>query len=117
VSLVYCISFLQYNIRGQLWDVRVSTGPDVNGSWNRGCLQFFTDPANGDRGAIVNYYSSNLAQGGSGSDNNGNLLRQEIYIPGNGFFQQNFSYDSLNRLTSIAEKLNGTGNDSLQADI
>jgi hypothetical protein len=32
---------LQYNIRGQLLDLRVSAGSDINGSWNRGALQFF----------------------------------------------------------------------------
>ena len=84
-----------FNERGQLWDMRLSTVP------------FATDPANGDRGAIVNYYSNNFVQGGTGADNNGNLLRQEIYIPGSSFFQQDFAYDSLNRLQLISEKLNG----------
>lgn len=62
------------------------------------------------RGAIVNYYSNNFVQGGSGTDNDGNLLRQEIYIPGSSFFQDSFEYDWLNRLTSMTEKLNGSGN-------
>lgn len=92
----------RYNSRGQLWDMRASTVP------------FATDPANGDRGAIVNYYSNNFVQGGSGSDNNGNLLRQENYIPGSSFFQDNFEYDQLNRLKFISEKLNGTGNPSFK---
>ncbi|HEX5702842.1 MAG TPA: RHS repeat-associated core domain-containing protein [Pyrinomonadaceae bacterium] len=92
----------RYNVRGQLWDLRAST------------VSFATDPANGDRGAIVNYYSSNFVQGGSGTDNNGNLLRQENYIPGNSFFQDRFAYDALNRLTSVSEKLNGTGNDTFK---
>ena len=92
----------RFNSRGQLWDMRASTVP------------FATDPANGDRGAIVNHYSNNFTQGGSGTDNNGNLLRQENYIPGSSFFQDNFAYDSLNRLTSITEKLNGTGADSFK---
>lgn len=57
----------RYNARGQLWDMRATTVP------------FATDPANGDRGAIVNYYCNpdTSGQGGSGADNNGNLLRQE----------------------------------------
>src|SRR6185437_13025284 len=38
---------LQYNVRGQLWDVRVSTNPDVNGSMNRGGLQYFYDSSLG----------------------------------------------------------------------
>src|SRR4029077_1258413 len=89
----------RFNQRGQLWDMRLST------------ISFAGDQANGDRGAIVNYYSDNFAQGGSNAANNGNLLRQEVYIPGSSFFQQNYSYDSLNRLKSVAEKLNGSGND------
>src|SRR6185312_5623527 len=92
----------RYNQRGQLWDMRLST------------VAFTSDPANGDRGAIVNHYSNAYTQGGSGSDNNGNLLRQEVYIPGNGFFQDNFDYDSLNRLSYISEKLNGAGSNTLK---
>ena len=94
----------RYNERGQLWDVRLST------------VSFSTDPANGDRGAIVNYYSNNnnFAQGGTGTDNNGNLLRQEIYIPGSGFFRQNYHYDSLNRLDWVTEQLNGTGTNTFK---
>jgi hypothetical protein len=45
-------------------------------------VAYATDPANGDRGAIVNYYSGAFVQGGSGTDNNGQVLRQENYIPG-----------------------------------
>jgi RHS repeat-associated protein len=92
----------RFNARGQLWDMRAST------------VSFGADPANGDRGSIVNYYSNNFTQGGSGPENNGNLLRQESYIPGSSFFQDTFAYDSLNRLTSISEKLNGTGSDSFK---
>jgi RHS repeat-associated protein len=92
----------RYNVRGQLWDMRLST------------LSFSSDPGNGDRGAIVNYYSNNFVQGGSNTTNNGSLLRQENYIPGSSYFQDNFNYDSLNRLQSISEKLNGTGTDSFK---
>src|SRR5258705_3687269 len=35
--------------------------------------------------------------------NNGNLRRQEIYIPGGPTFAQTFEYDSLNRLQSVSE--------------
>lgn len=90
----------RFTSRGQLWDMRLST------------VDFATDPANGDRGSIVNYFSSGYTQGGSGTDNNGNLLRQEIYIPSGPYFQQTYGYDNLNRLTSVSEKLNGTGTDS-----
>ena len=87
----------RYNARGQLWDMRLSTVP------------FATDPADGNRGALVNYYSSNFVPGGTSADNNGNLRRQEIYVPGSGYFQQTYDYDSLNRLKYVVEKLNGTG--------
>ncbi|HSS18686.1 MAG TPA: hypothetical protein VLL54_01180, partial [Pyrinomonadaceae bacterium] len=102
----------RYNARGQLWDMRLSTKcfattPIVDPNCSIAA-------ADGDRGAIVNYYSNNFVQGGSGTDNNGNLLRQEINVPGNGFFQDNFNYDSLNRLTAISEKLNGTGSDTFK---
>ncbi|HEY4423151.1 MAG TPA: LamG-like jellyroll fold domain-containing protein, partial [Pyrinomonadaceae bacterium] len=85
---------LQYNIRGQLWDVRVSTDPDVNGSANRGGLQFF--------------YDSSLGYGASGPDNNGNLLFANIYSPEDeqdhwAITRQSYNYDSLNRLKSVTE--------------
>ncbi len=92
----------RFNSRGQLWDMRLST------------VNFDTDPANGDRGSIINYFSNGYTQGGSGTDNNGNLLRQEIYVPNGPYFQQTYGYDSLNRLTSVNEKLNGTGTDSFK---
>ncbi|HEV7746336.1 MAG TPA: hypothetical protein VGO56_15175, partial [Pyrinomonadaceae bacterium] len=94
----------RYNSRGQLWDMRLSTKS----------LSDPNDPNNGDRGSLVNYYSNDFVPGGSGGDNNGNLLRQEINIPGSDFFQDSFAYDSLNRLTSISEKLNGTGSESFK---
>jgi hypothetical protein len=37
------------------------------------------------------------------SDNNGNLLKQEVYIPGSNSFAQFYAYDSLNRLHSVSE--------------
>ena len=86
---------LQYNIRGQLWDVRVSTGADVNGSWNRGALQFF--------------YESTLTHGASGPDNNGNVLKSSHYIPLDeqaatwAIPHQLYTYDSLNRLASVSD--------------
>jgi len=86
---------LQYNIRGQLWDVRVSTNPDVNGSLNRGGLQFF--------------YEGNLGYGTSGPDNNGNVLFANTYTPEDeqlnhwAIQRQSYAYDSLNRLQSVTE--------------
>ncbi|HSE16491.1 MAG TPA: RHS repeat-associated core domain-containing protein [Pyrinomonadaceae bacterium] len=86
---------LQYNIRGQLWDVRVSTNPDVNGSMNRGGLQYF--------------YDSSLGNGTSGPDNNGNVLFANTYTPEDeqdikwAIHRQSYAYDSLNRLKSATE--------------
>ena len=86
---------LQYNIRGQLWDVRVATGADVNGSWNRGCLQFF--------------YESTYTHGASGPDNNGNVLKTNHYVPLDEqsatwtIHDQFYIYDPLNRLSSVSE--------------
>jgi RHS repeat-associated protein len=97
---------LFYNIRGQLSEVRVSssyTGSTDN-SWNRG--------------AIVNNYSSlcTAVEGAacSGTDNNGNLVKQNVYIPndeqlptlGYSLRSEEFSYDSLNRLAWVSEVMN-----------
>ena len=49
-------------------------------------------------------------------DNNGNVTRSETYIPNAGFAQDNYQYDSLNRLTAIVEKSNG-GNASTWPDV
>jgi RHS repeat-associated protein len=86
---------LQYNNRGQLWDVRVSTNNDVNGSANRGTLQYF--------------YEGNLGYGTSGPDNNGNLLFANFYTPEDeqdihwAITRQRYNYDVLNRLKSVTE--------------
>jgi RHS repeat-associated protein len=90
------------NIRGQLYDVRLST---VN------------DDLNWNRGAVVNYYSLvNYGFGTSGTDNNGNLWIQQSWVPDNdavtsySFMQQNYDYDALNRLKWVGEYQNGTTN-------
>lgn len=98
-----------YNSRGQLAEIRVSThsileAGDLRTDWNRG--------------AIINHYSNAIgtwgATGGS-RYNNGNLLRQDVYIPAtepntsNSLTTQYFSYDSLNRLAEVYEKRNGQG--------
>jgi RHS repeat-associated protein len=90
-----------YNNREQLYDMRLST---VN------------DDGDGNRGAIVNYYS--LANfwgvGATGTDTNGNLYAQQHWVPdGQGgwtIHQQNYDYDSLNRLRWMAEYLNASQN-------
>ena len=84
---------LHYNVRGQLYDVRLSSDPD-EWSW--------------DRGAVASYYSNSYAHGGSGADNNGNVLRTEHFVPGSDFFQITYGYDQLNRITSATERRNGS---------
>jgi len=94
-----------YNNREQLYDMRLST---VN------------DDGDGNRGAIVNYYS--LANfwgvGATGTDTNGNLYAQQHWVPdGQGWtiHQQNYDYDSLNRLRWMAEYLNASQNTGSQS--
>jgi YD repeat-containing protein len=89
---------LFYNSRGQLAEILASTS--------------YTGPSDKtwDRGAIVNGYSSLCTgdcSGSSMSDNNGNLLKQQIYIPGHEMRWQQYDYDSLNRLNSAREMLDG----------
>lgn len=99
------------NVRGQLYDVRLST---INDDWNW------------NRGAVVNYYSFQpYGFGTSGPDNNGNLLVQQHWVPGDdgmstySFMQQNYDYDALNRISWIGEFQNGatpTGGQSYSYD-
>ncbi|MGH9930407.1 MAG: hypothetical protein ACREA9_14445 [Pyrinomonadaceae bacterium] len=85
---------LFYNSRGQLAEIREGLTPN---------------DTNWERGAIINFYSTCWGMcGGPNSntqmtDNNGNLKRQEIHIPGGPMFAQTFAYDSLNRLQSASE--------------
>jgi RHS repeat-associated protein len=92
-----------FNSRGQLADIRLSTV-----SWQ-------TDEWNWNRGAIENWYDSTSGfphPSANGTDNNGSLLRSEVYIPDQmgsySYTKQSYSYDSLNRLTSVAEFQNGS---------
>jgi YD repeat-containing protein len=94
---------LHYNVRGQLFDVRLSTNSLQANEWDW------------NRGALVNYYSTNYQWGGaagadgSGPDNNGNLVRAETFVPGNdqigtfSAYRETYAYDSLNRLKSAGE--------------
>jgi RHS repeat-associated protein len=88
---------LFYNTRGQLSEIRESTSPN-NTSWNRG--------------AIINNYSNQcwgMCAGQSMTDNNGNLKRQDIYIPNNDqvssyvTWADGYTYDDLNRLKQMHE--------------
>lgn len=88
---------LFYNIRGQLFDTRLSSVNDL-WDWNRGRL--------------ILYYSSNHIWGQSGTDNNGNVRFAETWIPpenatldqADTLIEDAYSYDSLNRLTSVQEQ-------------
>ncbi len=95
---------LFYNSRGQLAEIRESTS--------------YTGPTDTDwnRGAIINHYSNQAGCWGAtcnATDNNGNLRRQEVYIPhddqmsSSDNFAQFYDYDSLNRLQAVRETLNG----------
>ena len=85
-----------YNIRGQLFDTRVSSVGDT-WDWNRGRL--------------ILYYSSNHLWSQSGTDNNGNVLFAQTWIPPeNAILDQaatvsedSYEYDELNRLKSVSE--------------
>ena len=85
-----------YNIRGQMFDTRLSS---VNDTWDW------------NRGRLILYYSSNHAWGGSGTDNNGNLLFAENWIPpanatldqAESLTEDSYTYDSLNRLSAVNE--------------
>ena len=87
-----------YNTRGQLSEIRVGTSAYPDTGWNRG--------------AIINHYS-NQSWAGSGTDNNGNLLKSENYIPhddqisGYDVTAQFYDYDALNRLKLARESRNG----------
>lgn len=100
---------LFYNSRGQLSEIRDSTSwtDATDTTWNRG--------------AIINHYSDQCwgMCGGSNSatamtDNNGNLRKQEVYIPNDdqvsGYTQrwQQYDYDSLNRLNWAREIKDGS---------
>jgi RHS repeat-associated protein len=93
---------LRYNPRGQLYDVRLSTGSDPD-SWNRGML--------------VNHYGSGdfTSWGTGGPDNNGNVLRSHHYVPNDDqnssytVYYQDYEYDTLDRLKKVTEYNNITG--------
>src|SRR5207248_1470920 len=85
---------LFYNSRGQLAEIREGTYNATDNTW-------------WNRGAIINHYSNNYGCWGASCnapDNNGNLMKQEVYIPnddnisGYSMWWQQYSYDSLNRL-------------------
>ena len=88
---------LHYNVRGQLYDIRLST------------YSLQANEFDWNRGVIVNYFTSDYSWGGSGPGNNGNLTRQEHWAPIDDNVtswhttHDTFTYDNLNRLTNITE--------------
>jgi hypothetical protein len=68
-----------------------------------------------DRGAIINHYSNGygcLGASCNAADNNGNLMKQEVYIPTDALGNytmgwQQYEYDSLNRLSWVREVSGG----------
>jgi RHS repeat-associated protein len=101
---------LHYNVRGQVYDIRLSTVPTATDQWDW------------NRGAIVNYFSQNYQWQTSDSNNNGNVLRSESAIPldananynsgGAGAYATSidtYAYDSLNRLSQVQESQFVTG--------
>lgn len=96
---------LNYNVRQQLFAVRVGTDIDMasdasvpgsNAAWNRGLL-------------LWHYGNNDYANWGtSGTNNNGSVLRSHHYIPctsgGNcGVYYSDYDYDSLNRLLKVTD--------------
>src|SRR5205085_6469723 len=101
------------NVRGQLYDIRLSTQSIQASEWDW------------NRGGIINYYAqndinaqTNADRYNSGPENNGNILRAECWLPtdANGSYsgvswsgsayasyQENYAYDALNRLSSVTE--------------
>jgi YD repeat-containing protein len=95
---------LFYNVRGQLAEIYASTS--------------YTDPTDKtwNRGAIINHYSDQcwaMCSGSNMTDNNGNLKRQDVYIPHNDQVSsstqrwQQYDYDALNRLKWVREVVSG----------
>src|SRR5260221_4648272 len=79
-----------------MFDTRLSS---VNDTWDW------------NRGRQILYYSSNHAWGGSGTDNNGNVVYAENWLPlpnatgdqAQSLISDTYSYDALNRLSAVNE--------------
>jgi RHS repeat-associated protein len=92
-----------YNVRGQLFDTRLSS---VNDTWDW------------NRGRLIFYYSAAHQWGQSGTDNNGNVVSVENWVPpANATLDQadtlredKYTYDSLNRLSRVEEQMMSASN-------
>ena len=81
-----------YNSRAQICDVRASA---VNDEWG------------GELGALTFYYHTPVSHCGDGPNNNGNLVMSQTIL-NSVYFEDRYTYDSLNRLTSVSEYENET---------
>ncbi|HYG10487.1 MAG TPA: hypothetical protein VD835_11105, partial [Pyrinomonadaceae bacterium] len=94
-----------YNTRGQLYDVRLGSATD-EWSFNRGAIIAYYDGA---------YSWSNSGNAATGADNNGNVRRAQVWVPGDdavsayALSDEYFDYDALNRLKSVNEYKEATG--------
>lgn len=90
---------LNYNVRQQLYAVRVGT--DSGTTYDNNPQGAYTSQATSwDRGLLVWHYSANdyTTWGTSGTTNNGNVLRTHHYISGGVNYQDAYTYDGLNRI-------------------
>jgi RHS repeat-associated protein len=96
---------LHYNVRGQLYDVRVSTSSLTQNEWDW------------NRGALV-FYFGGYSWGQSGAANNGNANAQQHWIPADeaystySYTQDTYGYDSLNRISFTSEVHGGPWGES-----
>ncbi len=97
-----------YNRRGQLFDARLGTSGTDEWSWNRGALRMYFNSDNSDYNATPTY-----------ANNNGNLYRQDHFVPDNDAISSwsmsvdYYDYDAVNRVKFIAEhtyRSNGANN-------
>jgi RHS repeat-associated protein len=95
---------LNYNTRQQLYAVRVGTYNGTTYDDNPQAAQS-SQTSSWDRGMLTWRYGSDDATtwGAGGSDNNGNVLRAEHWIPGANSYYDDYLYDNLNRLTRVTE--------------
>ena len=85
--------------------IRLST--TFAGSYSTRALSSVNDTWDWNRGRLILYYSSNHLWGQSGTDNNGNVMFAETWIPPENaaldqaehLIEDSYSYDALNRLT------------------
>jgi RHS repeat-associated protein len=90
---------MHYNRRGQLFDVRLGTSSTDEWTWNRGAIRVYFNSDHSDYSATPTY-----------ANNNGNLYRQEHFVPDNDAVSSwslavdYFNYDAINRVTLIAEQ-------------